>query len=140
MLVADLRELTFLDSTGVRVLLTADLQAKERGVRFGVARNDGMVRRLLDVTRIEQRFPVVDDPAELAAGRQGLRPPAKTAAGWDRLNRSSFDSTPRRRPSNELPLAPAERSTRPEFRLESHEMPVPTQPPLTFGAVFRPAQ
>ena len=67
-LVADLRELTFLDSTGVRVLLTADLQAKERGVRFGVARSDGMVRRLLDVTRVEQRFPVVDDPAELAEG------------------------------------------------------------------------
>ena len=65
-LVADLRDLAFLDSTGVRVLLTADLQAKERGVRFGVARGGGMVRRLLDVTRIEQRFPVVDDPAELA--------------------------------------------------------------------------
>ena len=65
-LVADLRELGFLDSTGVRVLLSADLQAKERGVRFGVARTDGMVRRLLEVTRIEQRFPVVDDPAELA--------------------------------------------------------------------------
>jgi len=64
-LVADLRELTFLDSTGVRVLLTADLQAKEKGVRFGVARADGMVRKLLEVTRIDQRFPVVDDPAEL---------------------------------------------------------------------------
>jgi anti-anti-sigma factor len=65
-LVADLRDLAFLDSTGVRVLLTAHLQAQERGVRFGVARSDGVVRRLLDVTRIEQRFPVVDDPAELA--------------------------------------------------------------------------
>jgi anti-sigma B factor antagonist len=64
-LVADLRELTFLDSTGVRVLLTADLHAKEKGVRFGVARADGMVRKLLEVTRIDQRFPVVDDPAEL---------------------------------------------------------------------------
>jgi anti-sigma B factor antagonist len=67
-LVADLRELAFLDSTGVRVLLAADLHAKDRGVRFGVARSDGMVRRLLEVTRIEQRFPVVDDPAELAEG------------------------------------------------------------------------
>ena len=64
-LVADLRELAFLDSTGVRVLLAADLEAKERGVRFGVARSDGMVRKLLEVTRIDQRFPVVDDPAEL---------------------------------------------------------------------------
>ena len=54
------------DSTGVRVLLTADLRARKRGVRFGVARSTGMVRRLLEVTRIEERFPVVDDPAELA--------------------------------------------------------------------------
>lgn len=65
-LVADLRELAFLDSTGVRVLLAADVHAKERGMRFGVARGDGMVRKLLEVTRIDQRFPVVDDPAELA--------------------------------------------------------------------------
>jgi len=64
-LVADLRELAFLDSTGVRVLLLAHLHAQERGMRFGVARGDGMIRRLLDVTRIDQRFPVVDDPAEL---------------------------------------------------------------------------
>ena len=69
-LVADLRELDFLDSTGVRVLLSADLRAREEGVRFGVARGDGMVRRLLEVTRIDQRFPVVDDPAELTAPAQ----------------------------------------------------------------------
>jgi anti-sigma B factor antagonist len=65
-LVADLRELAFLDSTGVRVLLTAHAHAEERGMRFGVARAQGMVRKLLEVTRIDQRFPVVDDPAELA--------------------------------------------------------------------------
>ena len=64
--VLDLSGLSFLDSTGVRVLLTADLRARKRGVRFGVARSTGMVRRLLEVTRIEERFPVVDDPAELA--------------------------------------------------------------------------
>ena len=64
-LVADLRELAFLDSTGVRVLLAADLRAQESGLRFGVVRGDGMVARLLEVTRIDERFPVVDDPAEL---------------------------------------------------------------------------
>jgi anti-sigma B factor antagonist len=68
MLVADLRELDFLDSTGVRVLITAHLRATERGVEFGVVRGGGMVARLLEVTRIDQRFPVVDDPAELLAG------------------------------------------------------------------------
>jgi anti-sigma B factor antagonist len=65
MLIADLRELAFLDSTGVRVLLSAHLLAQERGLRFGVVRGDGMVARLLEVTRIDERFPVVDDPAEL---------------------------------------------------------------------------
>jgi anti-sigma B factor antagonist len=64
-LIADLRELAFLDSTGVRVLLSAHLRAQERGLRFGIVRGEGMVARLLEVTRISDRFPVVDDPAEL---------------------------------------------------------------------------
>jgi anti-anti-sigma factor len=69
-LIADLRELAFLDSTGVRVLLAVDLSARERGLRFGVVRGDGMVARLLEVTRIDQRFPVVDDPDELIGKEQ----------------------------------------------------------------------
>jgi anti-sigma B factor antagonist len=64
-IVADLRELDFLDSTGVRVLITMHMRARERGVEFGVVRGGGMVARLLEVTRINQRFPVVDDPGEL---------------------------------------------------------------------------
>jgi anti-anti-sigma factor len=64
-LVADLRELSFLDSTGVRVLIATDLRAKEAGARFGVVRGEGMVARLLEVTRVDQRFPVVDDPEAL---------------------------------------------------------------------------
>ena len=64
-LIADLRDLAFLDSTGVRVLLAVDLSARERGLRFGVVRGDGMVARLLEVTRIDQRFPVVDEPDAL---------------------------------------------------------------------------
>ena len=67
-LVADLRELDFLDSTGVRVLLAIDISARERGLSFGVVRGGGMVARLLEVTRIDQRFPVVDDPTELLDG------------------------------------------------------------------------
>ena len=65
LLVAYLRELSFLDSAGVRVLLAAHLRATEQGTRFAVARGKGTVARLLEVTRIDQRFPVVDDPDEL---------------------------------------------------------------------------
>ena len=64
-LIADLRGLRFLDSTGVRVLLETEIRAREQGLRFGVVRGDGMVARLLEVTRIGERFPVVDDPDEL---------------------------------------------------------------------------
>jgi anti-sigma B factor antagonist len=66
-LIADLRGLKFLDSTGVRVLIAADLRAREHGVRFGVvvARDDGMVPRLLEMTRLQERFPVVGDLDEL---------------------------------------------------------------------------
>jgi anti-sigma B factor antagonist len=64
-LVADLRRLAFLDSTGVRVLIEAHMRAEEAGVRFGVVRGGGMIARLLEVTRIGDRFPVVDDPDEL---------------------------------------------------------------------------
>ena len=67
-LVADLRDLSFIDSTGVRVLLALELRARERGTRFGVVRGGGMVGRLLEVTRIHERFPVVDDPDELLRG------------------------------------------------------------------------
>jgi anti-anti-sigma factor len=65
LLIADLRGLGFIDSTGVRVLIATELAAKENGARFAVVRGDGMVARLLEVTRIDQRFPVVDDPDEL---------------------------------------------------------------------------
>jgi anti-anti-sigma factor len=64
-LIADLRGLGFLDSTGVRVLLETDIRAREHGLRFGVARGGGMIARLLDVTSIDERFPVVDEPDEL---------------------------------------------------------------------------
>ena len=64
-LIADLRGLRFLDSTGVRVLLETDIRAREHGLRFGVVRGEGMVARLLAMTRIGERFPVVDDPDEL---------------------------------------------------------------------------
>ena len=73
MIVADLRGLHFLDSTGVRVLLTADLAAREQGVRFAVARGDGMVRRVFEVTRLDQRFRVVDDPVGADGRRRGAR-------------------------------------------------------------------
>jgi anti-sigma B factor antagonist len=66
-LVVDLRRLAFMDSTGVKLVLEGELRAKAGGWGYAVVRGEGMVRRLLRVTRVEDRFPVVDDPTQLTA-------------------------------------------------------------------------
>jgi anti-sigma B factor antagonist len=68
-LVVDLRDLAFMDSTGLKLVLEAELRSRAGGWGFAVVRGDGMVRRLLRVTRLEDRFPVVDDPGQVPLTR-----------------------------------------------------------------------
>jgi anti-sigma B factor antagonist len=64
--VFDLRELTFLDSTGLQVILRAEAAARRDGVEFAVVRGPRAVERLFSVMNLEQRLRVVGDPSELA--------------------------------------------------------------------------
>jgi anti-sigma B factor antagonist len=64
--VFDLRELTFLDSTGLQVILRAEAAARRAGVEFAVVRGPRAVERLFSVMNLEQRLRVVGDPSELA--------------------------------------------------------------------------
>jgi anti-anti-sigma factor len=64
--VFDLRELTFLDSTGLQVILRAEAAARRAGVEFAVVRGPRAVERLFSVMNLEQRLQVVGDPSELA--------------------------------------------------------------------------
>jgi len=50
--VVDLSALTFLDSSGISVLLKARRVADERGVPFRVVGADGIVRKVLDLTGV----------------------------------------------------------------------------------------
>lgn len=69
LLMLDLRGLDFMDSTGVQVVLAAELRARTAGWGFAVVRGEGTVAKLLRLTRLEERLRVVDDPAEaLRAG------------------------------------------------------------------------
>lgn len=54
--VLDLRELTFIDSTGLRLLLRLDEQAWASGVALAIIDGEGPVRRLLRLTRLADRF------------------------------------------------------------------------------------
>jgi anti-sigma B factor antagonist len=67
-LVLDLRGLAFMDSTGLRLVVSADARAREQGRRLAIVRGPEAVQRIFRVTRLEERLDMVDDPAALAAG------------------------------------------------------------------------
>jgi anti-anti-sigma factor len=62
LLVLDLRELEFMDSTGLRTVIAADSRAKERGARLLVVRAPEEVDRVFRLTRMDQHLEVVDEP------------------------------------------------------------------------------
>jgi anti-anti-sigma factor len=58
--ILDLDQVTFMDSTGIRMLLTACQDAAEHDWRFQVTRGSGRVRHLLSVVQIADRLPYAD--------------------------------------------------------------------------------
>ena len=65
LIVLDLRGLEFMDSTGLRAVLTAYDAARDEGRGFGLVRGPQQVQRLLSLTRVADRLVIVDDPGEL---------------------------------------------------------------------------
>jgi anti-anti-sigma factor len=65
LVIIDLRELDFMDSTGLSVLIRAHQRAEEAGHRLGIVNGSRQVRRLLSLTGVADRLTIVDDPAEL---------------------------------------------------------------------------
>jgi anti-anti-sigma factor len=63
-LVLDLRELEFMDSTGLRTVIAADARAKDRGGRLIVVRAPEEVDRVFKLTRMDQHLELVDKPPE----------------------------------------------------------------------------
>jgi anti-sigma B factor antagonist len=61
--VIDLSKLTFLDSTGLRCIVTADERAREAGRRMVIVRGPDAVQRVFSITRLEERLEMVDDAA-----------------------------------------------------------------------------
>lgn len=52
-LVVDLEGLSFIDSTGIKVLVETGRQAAELGRRFGVVNPTGQVRKIFEVTALD---------------------------------------------------------------------------------------
>ena len=68
LVIVDLRELEFMDSTGLSVLVKAHQRAEEQGRRFGLVNGSQQVQRLLTLTGVADRLTVVDAPEDLLGG------------------------------------------------------------------------
>jgi anti-anti-sigma factor len=68
LIVLDLAQLAFMDSTGLRLLITADARAREEGRRLAIVQGSEMVQRVLRLTRLDERLDIVATADAALAG------------------------------------------------------------------------
>lgn len=61
-LVLDLRELAFMDSTGLRVMVSADARARESSRRLVIVRGPESVHRVFRITGLDAHLEIVETP------------------------------------------------------------------------------
>ena len=61
-LVIDLRQLTFMDSSGVREIVLAHRRCVEAGGTVKILPVSGAVKRIVDITGLGDVIPIVDAP------------------------------------------------------------------------------
>jgi len=67
LVVIDLTGVSFIDSTGLSVLLTASQRAREQGRRLVVVRPPLPALRVFTLTRVDAGMECVDDPGDVTA-------------------------------------------------------------------------
>jgi len=73
-LVIDLRSVTFIDSTGLVLLLRADTVAREEGFQLHVVRSPTeIVRAVFEVSGVDTLLPLCDEPPQLLTEMLELR-------------------------------------------------------------------
>jgi anti-anti-sigma factor len=63
-LVLDLRELTFMDSTGLRTLAQTNARAETDGFSLSIVRGPRQIERVLEISGLGALLPLVDAPPE----------------------------------------------------------------------------
>jgi anti-sigma B factor antagonist len=69
LLVVDLSDLDFMDSTGLSILVRTHQRLTGEGCEMGLVKGSPQVQRLLDLTGVAQRLTVVDAADELLDSR-----------------------------------------------------------------------
>jgi anti-sigma B factor antagonist len=60
--VIDLRQLTFMDSTGVAALVAADRYARRDGWSLAIVKGPPQVQRVLEICGLTEVLPLADEP------------------------------------------------------------------------------
>lgn len=66
-IVLDLRELDFIDSTGLRTLLAEHERSSREGRKLALVRGSQQVDRLMTITRVGEHMTIVSSPEEILA-------------------------------------------------------------------------
>lgn len=69
LVVVDLRQLAFMDSTGLSIIVRAHQRLAGEGCEMSLVKGSQQVQRLLDLTGVADRLRLVDTPEELLNGR-----------------------------------------------------------------------
>jgi anti-sigma B factor antagonist len=69
--VLDLRGLEFMDSSGLRLVVMADSQAREAGRRLLLVPGAQPVQRVFEITRMNERLTFVDEPFGTGGNHDG---------------------------------------------------------------------
>ena len=64
-LVIDLTGLEFMDSSGLRALVMADRRARDAGRRLAIVPGAPVVRRVFEITQLDDRLDLVDSASSL---------------------------------------------------------------------------
>jgi anti-sigma B factor antagonist len=63
-IVLDLRGLEFMDSSGLRLIVLADMRARDAGHRFALVKGPDTVHRVFEITRMSERLDFVARPED----------------------------------------------------------------------------
>jgi len=65
-LLLDLRELTFMDSTGLRVMVSADARARDDSRRLAIVQGPEPVHRVFRITGLDDHLDIVETPDDVS--------------------------------------------------------------------------
>jgi anti-sigma B factor antagonist len=67
-LILDLRRLRFMDSTGLRLIMSANSRAIKRGWQLSIVLGSEPVRRIFRLAGVTRRLDIIDPPSAVVSG------------------------------------------------------------------------